>query len=180
MASPSRQTPSQSCAGGIAASVTPGGQGTAAGLFAASAIYAGVAGLAGLGAMATAAPAAAPSAANYIYYNYAGGTLRATGTLATGWTPASGASATVINTIYGPIDNTGTANDFAGGLTVDTNANAVTLPATQPLTLQGDLSAQMVAGIDKFLMREIEQSVEAAAIKGVAFERTFERNAPGR
>jgi len=53
-----------SLAGGIAASVTPGGQGTAAGLFAASAIYAGVAGLAGLGAMATAAPAAAPSAAS--------------------------------------------------------------------------------------------------------------------
>src|SRR5439155_13962731 len=30
---------------------------------------------------------------------------------------------------------------------------------TQPLTLQGDLSAQMVAGIDKFLSREIEKSV---------------------
>src|SRR5438128_1366483 len=33
------------------------------------------------------------------------------------------------------------------------------LSNTQPLTLQGDLSAQMVAGIDKFLMREIERSV---------------------
>lgn len=32
------------------------------------------------------------------------------------------------------------------------------LPGTQPLTLQGDLSAQMVAGIDKFFMRELEQS----------------------
>jgi len=32
------------------------------------------------------------------------------------------------------------------------------LPNTKPLTLRGDLSAQMVAGIDKFLMREIEQS----------------------
>lgn len=53
-----------SLAGGIAASVTPGGQGTAAGLFAASAIYAGVAGLAGLGAMATGAPAAAASSAS--------------------------------------------------------------------------------------------------------------------
>ncbi|MSU58439.1 MAG: hypothetical protein EXS35_09715 [Pedosphaera sp.] len=33
------------------------------------------------------------------------------------------------------------------------------LPDTKPLTLQGDLSAQMVAGIDKFLTREIERSV---------------------
>ncbi|PYJ02299.1 MAG: hypothetical protein DME25_16240, partial [Verrucomicrobia bacterium] len=35
----------------------------------------------------------------------------------------------------------------------------VRLPGTQPMTLQGDASAQMVAGIDKFLMREIERSV---------------------
>ena len=34
------------------------------------------------------------------------------------------------------------------------------LPGTLPLTRQGDLSAQMVEGIDKFLMREIERSVE--------------------
>jgi dienelactone hydrolase len=33
------------------------------------------------------------------------------------------------------------------------------LPGTQPLTLQGDLSAQMVAGIDGFLTRETEQSL---------------------
>ena len=33
------------------------------------------------------------------------------------------------------------------------------LPGTEPLTLTGDLSAQMVAGIDKFLLREIDQSV---------------------
>ena len=33
------------------------------------------------------------------------------------------------------------------------------LPHTQPLTLQGDLSAQMVAGIDRFLTRETEQAV---------------------
>ncbi len=32
------------------------------------------------------------------------------------------------------------------------------LPNTQPLTLGGDLSAQMVEGIDRFLMREIENS----------------------
>src|SRR5712691_3466651 len=35
------------------------------------------------------------------------------------------------------------------------------LPGTTALTVTGDLSAQMVAGIDRFLMREIEQSVEA-------------------
>ncbi len=33
------------------------------------------------------------------------------------------------------------------------------LPGTQPLTLQGDLSAQMVAGIDRFLTRETAQSI---------------------
>src|SRR5438034_761491 len=34
------------------------------------------------------------------------------------------------------------------------------LPGSGPLTRQGDLSAQMVAGIDKFFMREIERSVQ--------------------
>ena len=33
-----------------------------------------------------------------------------------------------------------------------------TLSGTKPLALQGDLSAQMVSGIDKFLLREIDQS----------------------
>jgi len=33
------------------------------------------------------------------------------------------------------------------------------LPGSQPLTLQGDLSAQMVAGIDKFFTCELEQSI---------------------
>src|SRR5664279_2363394 len=32
------------------------------------------------------------------------------------------------------------------------------LPNTQPLTLQGDLSAQMVAGIDRFLTRRTAES----------------------
>ncbi len=35
----------------------------------------------------------------------------------------------------------------------------VPLPGTQPLTLPGDLSAQMVEGIDKFLLRETEHAV---------------------
>src|SRR5262245_8178853 len=34
------------------------------------------------------------------------------------------------------------------------------LEGTQPLTMEGDIAAQMVAGIDKFLLREIELSAE--------------------
>src|SRR5436189_6373963 len=34
------------------------------------------------------------------------------------------------------------------------------LPRTQPLMMEGDIAAAMVAGIDKFLLREIELSVE--------------------
>jgi dienelactone hydrolase len=37
-------------------------------------------------------------------------------------------------------------------------AQDATLPGTKSLDLQGDLSAQMVAGIDKFLLREIERA----------------------
>src|SRR5262245_40287454 len=35
-----------------------------------------------------------------------------------------------------------------------------TLPGTQALTVKGDLAAEMVAGIDKYLMRELAASVE--------------------
>jgi len=35
-----------------------------------------------------------------------------------------------------------------------------TLANTKPLTIQGDVSAQMVAGIDRFLLRQIDQSIE--------------------
>jgi hypothetical protein len=44
------------------------------------------------------------------------------------------------------------------GFAVFTRAQDAILPGTQPLTLKGDLSAQMVEGIDKFLLREIERS----------------------
>ena len=33
------------------------------------------------------------------------------------------------------------------------------LPGTEPLTWEGDVSARMVAGIDKFLMGELDRSV---------------------
>jgi cephalosporin-C deacetylase-like acetyl esterase len=39
-------------------------------------------------------------------------------------------------------------------------APAEPLPGTQPLTLEGDLAARMVAGIDGYLMRELAASVE--------------------
>jgi dienelactone hydrolase len=37
------------------------------------------------------------------------------------------------------------------------------LPGTKPLTLKGDIAAQLVAGVDKFLLREIDKSVERRA-----------------
>ncbi|MCS6852115.1 MAG: hypothetical protein NZ700_13215 [Gemmataceae bacterium] len=40
------------------------------------------------------------------------------------------------------------------------SANAQPLPGTQPLRTEGDLAALMVAGIDKFLMRELAASVD--------------------
>ena len=43
------------------------------------------------------------------------------------------------------------------------SAQDATLAGTSPLTTEGDLSAQMVAGIDRFLMREIDRSVEERA-----------------
>ena len=39
-------------------------------------------------------------------------------------------------------------------------AAAEPLPGTKPLTADGDLAAQMVSGIDAYLMREIAASVE--------------------
>ena len=44
------------------------------------------------------------------------------------------------------------------------------LPDTQPLTLQGDLSAQMVAGIDRFLTRETAESIGK---RGEYWQRAF-------
>src|SRR5262245_53784974 len=40
---------------------------------------------------------------------------------------------------------------------------AAPLPGTQPLTTPGDLSAQMVDGIRKYLLRETDHSLEARA-----------------
>src|SRR5882672_5494280 len=45
------------------------------------------------------------------------------------------------------------------GATFAAADDSSSLPGTTPLTVQGDLSSQMVAGIDKFLTRETERSV---------------------
>src|SRR5215475_7532726 len=37
------------------------------------------------------------------------------------------------------------------------------LPETKPLTMQGDIAMQLVEGVDKFLLREIDKSVERRA-----------------
>jgi len=44
-------------------------------------------------------------------------------------------------------------------------AGAQQLPGTKPLTMDGDLAAQMVAGIDKFCDRELAASIERRAAK---------------
>ena len=36
----------------------------------------------------------------------------------------------------------------------------VPLPSTQPLTLKGDIASQLVAGADRFLLKQLEQSIE--------------------
>ena len=75
---------------------------------------------------------------NNIYYNFAGGTLKALAAL-TQFTPTSNAAATVINTIYGPVNNNAGAlvgagaPSFNGGLTIDTNGFTVTVPTAMPL-----------------------------------------------
>lgn len=49
---------------------------------------------------------------------------------------------------------------FAAWLAVASIVNAqAILPDAQPLTLEGDIAAQLVDGVDRFLLREIEKSV---------------------
>src|SRR5687767_5957614 len=39
--------------------------------------------------------------------------------------------------------------------------DALALPGTQPLTMDGDIASQLVEGVDRFLLRQIEASVNA-------------------
>jgi len=57
------------------------------------------------------------SSSGSLYANYAGGTLKASATLAT--SPMN--VMTSVSTVFGAIDNDGTSQDFAGGMTVDTD-----------------------------------------------------------
>src|SRR5437868_2366525 len=57
------------------------------------------------------------------------------------------------------------------------------LAGTKPLGMHGDLASQMVAGIDKFLLREIDRSVERRAAhwkrdfsSPAAYEKSVEPN----
>ena len=43
------------------------------------------------------------------------------------------------------------------------SADGPSLPNTQPLTLDGDIASRLVDGVDKFLLREIDKSVERRA-----------------
>src|SRR5579883_431088 len=47
---------------------------------------------------------------------------------------------------------------FALLAALPTALRAESLPGTRPLEMKGDLATQMVAGIDKYLMRELEAS----------------------
>ena len=52
---------------------------------------------------------------------------------------------------------------LAGVVGLGLAARAAPLAGTQPLTTQGDFAEQMVDGIDRFLTRELEQSIKARA-----------------
>jgi dienelactone hydrolase len=49
---------------------------------------------------------------------------------------------------------------FAIPLPLAADQPTKTLPGTKPLTMTGDIASQLVAGVDKFLLREIEASVK--------------------
>lgn len=68
----------------------------------------------------------AGSTGNNAYLNFSGGTLKAQAAL-TNAIPVTAANQTFTSTIYGAINNNGTAHDFTGGLIVDTNTFATTL-----------------------------------------------------
>jgi hypothetical protein len=40
------------------------------------------------------------------------------------------------------------------------NATVTALPGTQPLTMTGDIASSLVDGVDQFLLRQLDQSVE--------------------
>ncbi len=63
---------------------------------------------------------ASPNVINNAYFNFAGGTVKASGNVS-GWIPVSNSSINFNSNLYGPIDNPGVTEDFIGGLTVDSD-----------------------------------------------------------
>ncbi|MBM3242867.1 hypothetical protein FJZ31_41940 [Candidatus Poribacteria bacterium] len=47
--------------------------------------------------------------------------------------------------------------------TISAGVEIESLPGTKPLTMEGDVASEMVAGVDKFLLRELDASVEQRA-----------------
>lgn len=61
--------------------------------------------------------------------------------------------------------------------------SVVSLPGTAPLTMKGDIASELVAGVDKFLLKEIDKSVERRAkfwnrdfSSAEAYNRSIEKN----
>ena len=46
------------------------------------------------------------------------------------------------------------------GLSAEDRPDHDPLPGTQPLKLEGDIASQLVSGVDRFLLREIDRSVQ--------------------
>ncbi len=49
---------------------------------------------------------------------------------------------------------------WIGPLSVAQEKQVAPLPGTQPLTFEGDIASQLVAGVDKFLLRKLEESIK--------------------
>ena len=43
-------------------------------------------------------------------------------------------------------------------ISISTGVEVEALPGTEPLTIEGDVASQMVAGVDRFLLRELDAS----------------------
>ncbi len=72
---------------------------------------------------------------------------------------------------------------LALGLCAWVSADPPSLPGTDPLSMSGDIASELVAGVDRFLMRELDQSVQRRAAhwkrdfsSAAAYDRSVEPN----
>ncbi|MBI1928174.1 hypothetical protein HYR99_28500, partial [Candidatus Poribacteria bacterium] len=49
---------------------------------------------------------------------------------------------------------------LSAGSSIFAGVEVKALPGTEPLTMEGDIASQMVSGVDKFLLRELDASME--------------------